>query len=55
MTEATNQIATNLAIQVRGISAVERSVAEGDLSKRIIVEASGEILELKETINLTDL
>src|SRR5438270_787507 len=40
-------MAANLTAQVRKIAAV----ANGDLSKQITVEARGEILELKETIN----
>jgi HAMP domain-containing protein/signal transduction histidine kinase/CheY-like chemotaxis protein len=51
LTDNVNNMANNLTNQVRGISDVARSVAAGDLSKKITVDASGEVLELKETIN----
>jgi HAMP domain-containing protein len=41
----------NLTSQVRNIAAVTTAVANGDLSKKITADASGEIMELKETIN----
>ena len=44
-------MAANLTNQVRNIAAVTTAVANGDLSKQITVDARGEILELKETIN----
>ncbi|MYU19198.1 HAMP domain-containing protein, partial [Streptomyces sp. SID8361] len=37
--------------QVRNIAQVTTAVANGDLSKKITVDAQGEILELKETVN----
>jgi HAMP domain-containing protein len=37
--------------QVRGIAEVTKAVAKGDLSKQIGVDAKGEILELKNTVN----
>lgn len=37
--------------QVRGISSVTQAIANGDMSRKIDVEASGEILILKDTIN----
>src|SRR5207244_8417642 len=37
--------------QVRNIAQVTTAVANGDLSKKITVDAKGEILELKDTIN----
>src|SRR5262249_528775 len=43
--------AGNLTGQVRNIAEVTTAVARGDLSKKIIVDVRGEILELKETIN----
>ena len=46
-----NQMAVNLTDQVRNIAEVTTAVANGDLSKQITVEAKGEILELKNTIN----
>ncbi|WP_409477599.1 HAMP domain-containing protein [Pseudobdellovibrio sp. HCB154] len=51
LTDNVNQLAGNLTNQVRNIALVTTSVANGDLSKKITVEAKGEILELKETIN----
>src|SRR5438128_1954940 len=44
-------MAANLTNQVRNIAQVTTAVANGDLSKQITVDARGEILELKETIN----
>src|SRR6201999_1476984 len=51
LTETVNVLAGNLTSQVRNIATVTTAVATGDLSKKITVEARGEILELKETIN----
>jgi HAMP domain-containing protein/CheY-like chemotaxis protein/signal transduction histidine kinase len=51
LTENVNTLAGNLTGQVRNIAAVTTSVANGDLSKKITVDARGEVLELKETIN----
>ncbi|KAG0829421.1 hypothetical protein G6F19_007744 [Rhizopus arrhizus] len=46
-----NQMAANLTDQVRSIAEVTKSVALGDLSKKIEVESDGEILELKNVVN----
>ncbi|HEY1955992.1 MAG TPA: HAMP domain-containing protein, partial [Polyangiaceae bacterium] len=51
LTHNVNVLATNLTNQVRNIALVTTAVANGDLSQKITVEARGEILELKETIN----
>jgi HAMP domain-containing protein/signal transduction histidine kinase/CheY-like chemotaxis protein len=51
LTNNTNFMAANLTDQVRNIAAVTTAVAQGDLSKKITVDAKGEILELKDTIN----
>ena len=51
LTDSVNQMAGNLTAQVRNIAAVTTAVAKGDLSRKITVEAKGEILELKNTIN----
>ncbi len=51
LTENVNSMANNLTQQVRNISEVARAIAAGDLSSKITVEAEGEILELKDTIN----
>ena len=44
-------MASNLTGQVRNIAEVSTAIANGDLSKKITVNVSGEILLLKETIN----
>ncbi|MBL7501105.1 HAMP domain-containing protein [Frankia sp. CNm7] len=51
LTESVNVMASNLTDQVRSIAEVTTAVAKGDLSQKIRVDARGEILELKETIN----
>ncbi|MGW9214250.1 HAMP domain-containing protein [Embleya sp. NPDC055664] len=51
LTESVNVMAENLTAQVRSIAQVTTAVAQGDLSQKIRVDARGEILELKETIN----
>ena len=51
LTENVNSMASNLTDQVRNIAEVTTAVANGDLSKKITVDAKGEILELKETVN----
>jgi signal transduction histidine kinase/CheY-like chemotaxis protein/HAMP domain-containing protein len=45
-------MASNLTTQVRNIAEVTTAVANGDLGKKITAEAKGEILQLKETINI---
>jgi HAMP domain-containing protein/CheY-like chemotaxis protein len=52
LTDAVNSMAANLTVQVRSIAQVSTAIADGDLRRKIVVEAKGEILELKETINL---
>src|SRR5207248_1546376 len=47
-----NLMAANLTAQVRNIADVTTAVAKGDLSKKITVDVRGEILELKQTINV---
>ena len=51
LTESVNSMAGNLTNQVRNIAEVTTAVANGDLSRKITVDAHGEILELKNTIN----
>ena len=51
LTDSVNQMAGNLTAQVRNIAGVTTAVAKGDLSKKITVDAKGELLELKNTIN----
>ncbi|HMJ67688.1 MAG TPA: HAMP domain-containing protein [Cyclobacteriaceae bacterium] len=52
LTDSVNQMAGNLTAQIRNIANVSIAVANGDLSKKITVDVRGEILELKETINV---
>jgi HAMP domain-containing protein/CheY-like chemotaxis protein/signal transduction histidine kinase len=52
LTESVNQMAGNLTAQVRNIADVTIAVANGDLSKKITVDVRGEILQLKEAINM---
>src|SRR5207244_3633086 len=52
LTDNVNMLAGNLTAQVRNIAQVTTAVANGDLSKKITVDAKGEILELKNTVNV---
>ncbi|MDP9163655.1 MAG: HAMP domain-containing protein, partial [Pseudomonadota bacterium] len=52
LTDNVNAMATNLTGQVRNIAEVTTAVARGDLSKKITVDVKGEILALKDTINV---
>ena len=51
LTDSVNSMASNLTGQVRNIADVATAVAKAILSKKITVNVSGEILQLKETIN----
>src|ERR1700742_3182021 len=51
LTDNVNLMAGNLTAQVRDISRVATAVADGDLSRKITVEVSGEMLGLKNTVN----
>ena len=51
LTDNVNSMASNLTAQVRNIAEVSTAIASGNLAKKITVTVSGEILELKETIN----
>jgi len=51
LTDNVNSMASNLTSQVRNIAQVTTAVARGDLSQKITVDAQGEILELKNTVN----
>src|SRR5437867_29268 len=53
LTDSVNAMGGNLTAQVRNIAEVTTAVARGDLSRKITVDVSGEILELKNTINTT--
>ena len=52
LTDNVNSMASNLTGQVRNIAQVTTAVARGDLSRKITVDVKGEILELKDTINV---
>ncbi|WP_017746250.1 HAMP domain-containing protein [Scytonema hofmannii] len=52
LTDNVNLMAGNLTAQVRNIAEVTKAVANGDLSKKITVDVKGEILELKDTVNV---
>ncbi len=52
LTDNVNFMATNLTDQVRNIALVTTAVANGDLSKKITVDVKGEMLELKNTVNV---
>src|SRR3954447_6201274 len=52
LTDSVNSMASNLTGQVRNIADVTKAVANGDLSKKITVDVKGEILELKNTVNV---
>ena len=55
LTDNVNSMASNLTDQVRGIARVVTAVANGDLNRKLTVEAKGEIAELADTINnMTD-
>ena len=51
MTDNVNGMANSITAQVRNVAEVTTAVARGDLSQKITVDAKGEILELKGTIN----
>jgi signal transduction histidine kinase/HAMP domain-containing protein/ActR/RegA family two-component response regulator len=51
LTDSVNFMASNLTSQVRNIALVTTAVAQGDLSQKITVDAQGEILDLKSTVN----
>ena len=51
LTDNVNMMATNLTGQVRGIASVVTAVAEGDLKRKLTVDAKGEIAALADTIN----
>src|SRR4029450_372474 len=51
LTDSVNSMANNLTAQVRNIADVATAIASGDLSKKITVDVSAELLQLKETLN----
>ncbi|ORZ07221.1 hypothetical protein BCR41DRAFT_311004, partial [Lobosporangium transversale] len=52
LTDNVNTMAANLTAQVRDIADVSKAVARGDLSKKISVEVKGEMMDLKNTMNI---
>ncbi|MGH7462174.1 MAG: HAMP domain-containing protein, partial [Longimicrobiales bacterium] len=52
LTDNVNAMAGNLTVQVRNIAGVTTAVAKGDLSQKITVDVRGEVLQLKDTINI---
>jgi signal transduction histidine kinase/DNA-binding response OmpR family regulator/HAMP domain-containing protein len=51
LTDNVNQLAANLTNQVRAIAEVATAVTEGDLTRQVRVEASGEVAVLKDLLN----
>ena len=51
LTQNVNGMAANLTVQLRDVSAVAMAIANGDLTRKITVEAQGEILQIKEVVN----
>ncbi|MBD3559400.1 response regulator, partial [Planktothrix sp. FACHB-1355] len=51
LTDSVNLMASNLTAQVRGIARIVTSVANGDLKRKLVLEAKGEIETLADTIN----
>src|SRR5205823_2406702 len=52
LTDNVNMMAGNLTAQVRNIAEVTTAIANGDLSRKITVDVKGEILEMKNTVNI---
>ncbi len=51
LTNSVNALASNLTVQLRDVSSVATAIADGDLTRKITVEVSGEILQIKNVIN----
>jgi len=51
LTDSVNSMAANLTVQLRDVSKVATSIANGDLTQKITVDARGEILQIKNVIN----
>src|SRR5205085_1698410 len=51
VTDNVNLMATNLTVQLRAISQVATAIATGDLTQKITVDVTGEILQIKNVIN----
>src|SRR5438045_4975462 len=52
LTENVNSMATNLTVQLRDMSKVATAIANGDLTQKITVDVRGEILQIKNVINI---
>jgi HAMP domain-containing protein/signal transduction histidine kinase/CheY-like chemotaxis protein len=52
LTDSVNSMTGNLTAQVRNIAEVTKAVASGDLSRTVVIDVKGEILDLKNTINV---
>src|SRR4030095_607968 len=51
LTDSVNAMVYTLTVQLRDVSKVATAIANGDLSQKITVDVSGEILQIKDTIN----
>src|SRR5204862_485433 len=51
LTDSVNLMASNLTVQLRDVSKVATAIAMGDLTQKITVDVSGEILQMKNTVN----
>src|ERR1700741_2849895 len=51
LTDTVNSMGGNLTVQWRDVSKVATAIANGDLSQKITVDVSGEILQIKDTFN----
>src|SRR5207249_3571633 len=52
LTDSVNFMASNLTVQLRDMSKVATAIANGDLTKKITVDVRGEILQIKNVINI---
>src|SRR5256886_241654 len=52
LTDNVNFMAGNLTVQLRDVSKVATAIANGDLTQKITVDVRGEILQIKEVINV---
>jgi HAMP domain-containing protein/signal transduction histidine kinase/CheY-like chemotaxis protein len=52
LTDSVNSMASNLTVQLRDVSKVATAIATGDLTQKITVDVRGEILQIKNVINI---
>ncbi|WP_157360136.1 HAMP domain-containing protein [Caldimonas brevitalea] len=52
LTDSVNSMASNLTVQLRDVSKVATAIAMGDLTQKITVDVRGEILQIKNVINI---